>query len=146
MSRLGGSRWRLRRTRAMEIESTVVWKLLEQEELQKAPVIDAYRCIACAAIHFYLIVARVCGSFKAPPLAPRLDLTRCVRCASGLALVGKPEIIKLSGQLAKHRDSAKRPAIVLTIALFRACSPAARSLSPNSRLFSCFVVTGSRSC
>jgi hypothetical protein len=38
------------------------------------------------------------------------------------------------------------PYPIRTIAIFRACSPAACPLSPSSRLFACFVVTGFRSC
>ena len=42
MRRLGGSRWRLRRTRgAMGFESTLGWKLLDWEELREELVIDA---------------------------------------------------------------------------------------------------------
>jgi hypothetical protein len=57
MRRLGGSRWRLRRTRcAMGFESTLGWKLLYREELREAPVIDAHRYTADVAIHIQIIV------------------------------------------------------------------------------------------
>lgn len=51
----------------MGIESTLICKSLQKEELRDEAVIDVHRCIAGVAIHVYVIVALDGKFFKAPP-------------------------------------------------------------------------------